>query len=418
MQRSLSRSEARRLESEKYIRLGKDGKFHVEIDKKTPGGEDFRKASKYVTLDKAVAARDEWLKLWADDQSAKVVTLDQWAEECFEEIMPIPHTRKKALKPNTINGYRLLYNMHVSPVIGRMELRKVKTSHMIEIIHHRMTCRDSDTQANVRTVVSKLYTLAQAFEKVPLGYNPVKLVTVPRTGIKHDEEGFEIRSVRNLTESEQEQLLSASALHAWRFSPSDEIFTGEDGRPWLYLANLMGLRMGLRRGEILGFNLRHVDWNRRLYDVRWQVNRIYKPDKGDFVQASDSLKKEGSYRKMPIPPSVFDELVRIRERKPDTVFVFDCPDGKHRNPEDLNSAFKIAAREAGLLDCRDDRGGPLKNPTPHDMRHTFGYMHANVYHTPHTALQKLMGHKNIQTTLSYYAVASVDDVIAAMARVA
>jgi len=413
------RAKAPDVSNEKYIRLGKDGKYHVEICKRLPGeAKPERRASKYTTLDKAIAARNEWLKLFEGGEPVQKLTLDGWAEECFERILPFPHTKRKGLKPNTINGYRLLYSMHVSPLLGKMELRNVKPEHLMQILHHRMADRDSDTQANVRTVVSKLYTLAQAFNRVPLGHNPVKLVTVPRTGAKHDNEGYEIHSVRNLTEEEQARLLEAAASYKWRFSPTDDdVFTGEEGRPWIWLAILIGMRMGLRRGEILGFNLRHVDWDHKLYDVRWQVNRVYKPTNGEYVQASDSLKKDGSYRTVPIPPSVFVELEKIRDRNPQTVFIFDMADGRHRDPESLNTSYKIAAREAGLMGCRDGRGAPMKDPTPHDLRHTFGYMHANVWKTPHTALQRLMGHKNIQTTLSYYAKANNDDVIAAMAHV-
>lgn len=382
---------------EKYIRLEKSGKYRVEIDRRRPDGKPFRKSSAYKSLDKAISARDEWLAMLEADQSPQKLTLDAWAKECFENIMPYPNTRRKGLKARTIHGYQLLYDMHASPLLGRFELRKIKPDQIMELLHKRMAHRDSDTQANMRTVLSKLYTLAQAMDKVPLGYNPVKLVTVPRAGAKYDEQGYEVHSVRNLTIEEQKAFLSRSA------------------NSWAHLGFLIGFRMGLRTGEILGFNLRHVDWKQRLYAVRGQVQR----ELGGEIVCTDSLKKEGSYRTVPIPPSVMAELQKMKLADPARVYVFTYPgEERFRRPEDFALEFKRYAKAAGLFKCKDSTGAPLKNPTPHNMRHSFGYLHANVWNTPHTALQKLMGHRNITTTLGYYAKASNEDVIEAMRHIA
>jgi integrase len=385
------------VENEKHIRLGKDGKYHVEIDRRRPDGRPFRKASKYTNLDKAIAARDEWLTLLEADMSPKKLTLDAWAAECFEDIMPFPHTRRTGLKPRTIHGYRLLYDLHASPLLGKCEVKSIRPEQMMQLLHKSLAHRDSDTQANMRTVLSKLYSLAQAMGKVPLGYNPVKLVTVPRAGAKYDDDGYEHHSVRNVSLEEQTRFLSYSL------------------KSWAHLGFLIGFRMGLRSGEILGFNMRHVDWKNKLYAVRGQAIR----EPGKEIFCTDSLKKEGSYRSVPIPPSIFAELQKIKLAEPSRVYVFTFDGLKcFRRPEDFALEFKRAAKAAGLMKCRDTTGAPLKDPTPHDMRHSFGYLHANVWNTPHTALQKLLGHRNITTTLGYYAKASNEDVIAAMKHVA
>lgn len=385
------------VENEKYIRIGKNGKFYVEIDRKRPDGRPFRKNSAYVSLDKAIKARNTWLEMLEADMSPKKLTLDAWAKECFENIMPFPHTRRKGLKPRTIHGYQLLYDLHASPLLGKCELRGIRPEQVMQLLHKSLSHRDSDTQANMRTVLSKLYSLAQAMGKVPLGHNPVKLVTVPRAGAKYDDDGYELHSARNITLEEQEAFFSHSQ------------------GSWAHIGFLIGFRMGLRSGEILGFNMRHVDWKNKLYAVRGQAIR----ELGKDIYCTDSLKKEGSYRTVPIPPSIMAELQKIKLAEPDRVYVFTYgSDSRFRRPEDFSLEFKRAAKAAGLMKCRDTTGAPLKDPTPHDMRHSFGYLHANVYNTPHTALQKLLGHRNITTTLGYYAKASNEDVIAAMAHVA
>jgi integrase len=220
---------------------------------------------------------------------------------------------------------------------------------------------------------------------------------VPRAGAKYDEDGYEQHSARNITLEQQEAFFKHSQ------------------GSWAHLGFLIGFRMGLRSGEILGFNMRHVDWKNKLYAVRGQAIR----EPGKDIYCTDSLKKEGSYRTVPIPPSIMSELQKIKLAEPERVYVFTYgSDSRFRRPEDFSIEFKRAAKAAGLMKCRDATGAPLKDPTPHDMRHSFGYLHANVYNTPHTALQKLLGHRNITTTLGYYAKASNEDVIAAMAHVA
>lgn len=385
--------------TEKHIRLGKDGKYWVEIDRLKPDGSRFRKASAYTKLDKAISTRDEWLAiLEANDDAPQKLSFDDWATECFDNIFPHPHGSKRGLKARTIHGYKLLYDLHASPVLGRMDLRSVKPEHVMNLIHKGMTGRDADTKGNMRTVLSKLYSVAQAWGKVPVGYNPCKVVTVPRGGREFDGEGYEIHTARNLTIDEQTAFLAKA----------------QEISPWAYLGYLIGFKMGLRTGEILGFNLQHVDWKQKIYEVNGQAIRVV----GDDVRYTDSLKKDGSYRKVPIPASVMAELERFKAEHPFWKFV--CTDDGKRfwRPESFAKQFVAIAEAAELTKCKDSTGAPLKDPTPHDMRHSFGYYHANVLGTPHSTLMKLMGHKQITTTLGYYAKAGNDDLIAAMAAIA
>lgn len=385
---------------EKYIRVEGNGRFRVEIDRAWPGGPKarFRKSSAYTRLDKAITVRNEWLAQFKGNDNPEKLTLDAWATECFDEIFPHPHGSKRGLKARTIHGYKLLYDLHASDYIGRMELKAITPEHLMKLIHTKLADRDADTKGNMRTVISKLYSVAQAWGKVPVGFNPCKVVTVPRGGKEFDSDGNEIHTARNLTLKEQTTFLDKA----------------RERQSWAYLGFLIGFKMGLRTGEILGFNLRHVNWKTKLYEVNGQAVRVV----GKDIQYTDSLKKEGSYRVVPIPPSVMAELERYKAEFP--FFNHPCTDDGKRfwRPETFAQEFRTIAKLAKLYNCKDSAGYPVKNPTPHDMRHSFGFLHANVLNTPHSTLMKLMGHRQITTTLGYYAKAGNDDLISAMEAIA
>ena len=77
-------------------------------------------------------------------------------------------------KPKTEKLYRTAIDRHIVRAFGTMPVKDVRPSHVIEL-HDRL--RDTPSMANhVVAMLSKMFSLAQAWELVPRGRNPCKAV--------------------------------------------------------------------------------------------------------------------------------------------------------------------------------------------------------------------------------------------------
>ncbi len=77
-------------------------------------------------------------------------------------------------KPSTAAKYRLVLDKHILPVLGGMSISEV-VRREISALHHRL--RDTPAMAN-RTVkiLSKMFSLAEAWDRIPPGRNPCRSV--------------------------------------------------------------------------------------------------------------------------------------------------------------------------------------------------------------------------------------------------
>ena len=77
-------------------------------------------------------------------------------------------------KPSTIATYRSVLDKHILPILGGMAISEVGRGE-ISALHHRL--RDTPTMANtVVDILSKMFSLAEAWDRIPLGRNPCRSV--------------------------------------------------------------------------------------------------------------------------------------------------------------------------------------------------------------------------------------------------
>jgi integrase len=143
----------------------------------------------------------------------------------------------------------------------------------------------------------------------------------------------------------------------------------QSGSPNLYLAVVLSLATGGRRGEVLGLRWSDVDLNRGTVTFRNTKN-------------SDS-------RSIPLPP---DAVVLLRERhkvvRIDTDLVF--PSKKDpRKPADIRGGFQAALRAAGITDFHW-----------HDQRHSAASALADMGASL-LDIGTILGHRSQQTTRKY-----------------
>jgi integrase len=140
---------------------------------------------------------------------------------------------------------------------------------------------------------------------------------------------------------------------------------------------LFALRTGMRRGEILGLQWSSIDWQNRIITVRHSLS--------DYTKKLDTTKSSRE-RHIPIDIDVYRILF---EKKLNTGFVFVDSSGKPFNTDHLERHLHKICKQAGL-----------RNIGWHTLRHTFASQLA-AKGVPLNAVQALLGHSSVITTMRY-----------------
>ena len=144
---------------------------------------------------------------------------------------------------------------------------------------------------------------------------------------------------------------------------------------------LIGLRTGMRQGEIRGLQWSSVDWLNRSVAIRHSLDNFKKvlvPPKSNRT------------RHIPLDTDVYEMLYR---RKGGTGHVFLARDGRPFTNYRVNYEITRLCKRAGL-----------RKIGWHTLRHTFA-SHLAMRGVPLPAVKELMGHASITTTMRYAHVA-------------
>lgn len=149
----------------------------------------------------------------------------------------------------------------------------------------------------------------------------------------------------------------------------------------LYEMILTGLRTGMRQGELIALQWSSINWENQTISVRH--NQCYY--KKELIST-----KNNRVRTIPMDVDVYEMLFR---RKKDTGYVFTDDNNEAIGCRGLLARLKKSAREAGV-----------GNIGWHTLRHTFASQLA-AKGAPLHAVQALLGHSTIATTMRYAHVA-------------
>lgn len=130
------------------------------------------------------------------------------------------------------------------------------------------------------------------------------------------------------------------------------------------------LNTGLRWGE-----LQFLEWS----DVDWREKRIN-------IRIKEEWSPKGGERKVPINEAAIHILRDLPRR---SRWVFTTKTGKQVRQQGTWTAFKLACRKVGIEDA-----------TLHTLRHTFA-SHLVMAGVDLATISKLLGHKDISTTMIY-----------------
>ncbi len=226
-----------------YVQLKFDGE-KIYIYGKTKGEVQNKLKQKLWEFEQAKAAN-----LVNFAQSEKI-TVEQWAREVLETYC------KNSVKPNTYAGYLSVIENHMDG-LGNMKLGAVTNAVIQKHLQDRARSATNENGLSEKTLTNIKAFLNIVFKQATVNglilRNPVTGVKIPKTGTNER---------RALTVEEQHRLLDAARNYP---------------RPIMF-AVVFALNTGCRKGEILGLQWKHVDFDENKLHVCQQWNRHYDKD--------------------------------------------------------------------------------------------------------------------------------------------
>ena len=271
------------------------------------------------------------------------------------------------LKQNTINGYRVNIERHIIPYIGEIQLNRLKPIDIQKLYASLSSAGLGDT--SIRYVHNNLHrALGYAVKQQLIVRNPADLVFAPTV------DSYEAVT---LTPVQAQALL--------KYCEDKELF----------IPVMLGLVMGMRRGEVLGLQWQNVEWDERTITVSHSlINK-----KGGVELGSTKTKH--SRRTLVLPEALYITLKAEKARQ-DTLeatrgvtlnplgFVCCRADGTPYSSNALQHHFKDALKASDLPDIRF-----------HDLRHTNATIMLR-HSIPAKIVSSMLGHSNIGITLDTY----------------
>ena len=311
---------------------------------------------------------------------------------------------KRGLKDNTRQNYIYMYENFVSPSIGKMRLIKIKSSDIKRFYNTLADERNLKfaTIDNVHTVLHQV--LQMAVEDMIIRTNPSDNM-LKELKASHN---FDTEHKKALSVEEQKLFMTFLQKHP-------------QYQHWYPIFAIM-LGTGMRVGETTGLRWCDIDMKEATVNVNHTLV-YYNHAKGGCYFGINTPKTEAGKRDIPMFEFVKDAFKQERKfqfevgiRSEAVVdgyedFIFVNRFGNVQHQGTLNKALRRIIRDCNdevLAKANGNEEVVLLPPfTCHSLRHTFATRLCesgiNI-----KALQDILGHKDIETTMEVYAEATKD----------
>lgn len=308
---------------------------------------------------------------------------------------------KRGLKDNTFKNYQYLYEYFVSDQLGAILISNLKKSDirsfynsLAEERHVKVSTIDS-----IHTVLHQVLQIALDDEYITNNPsdNALKELKQSRT------EGKKTNKALTLNE----QLLFEKFLE-----------TSSRYKGW-YPVFITMLWTGLRVGEVTGLRWEDIDFENDTINVNHTLVYYDTRTQNGVTFAINTPKTKAGERIVPLLPRVKEALLMEKERQTElditckskidgyTNFIFLNRFGNVFHQGTLNKALKRIVRDCNfaLLDGIIKSEVMLPNFSNHTLRHTFTTRMVETG-TNMKAMQEILGHSDISTTMNIYAEAT------------
>lgn len=339
-----------------------------------------KKRVAFYANDQKSAEKELRKRLKEQDDGKKVYTEKCTIEEYYISVWkPVKHPH---LKETTIETYERTFRLHVVPLIGDEKLATFGVASVEKYIERLSRQTSAKQCANVKKVLSPMFDYAVGRGIMP--DNPFKRMD---------------KNVMPKYEVEEREIWEQDELQ-------DFLKAAEDSK-YYPIYKLVAI-YGLRRGEALGLRVKDVELKNGEKDSRgnedWGMIKI----RQQVVAVKNhsvitSLKTKASKRELPLTKDMYELLqpyVQLQTNR--NGLLFHTSTGSPIAPRNLERDYYKFLKKA-----------EVEHIPFHSFRHT-ACTDLLEKGAPVKAVQTLLGHKDLNTTLKIYAHCSMDDKRAAM----
>lgn len=318
-------------------------------------GKRKRRSGNFKTKREAQVAERKWLDIARPDAYVKErITL---CDYIYERYLPLV---KEKVRYNTLKGYERDINNYILPALANTELQSIQERDVQSLIN---TCKTYKIAKNVRDTLRQILNCAMKDKYIE--NNPAtstNLVLPKREVYPEDHNGLWLTS----------------------FDEHDEYIAQIDDEQFK-LVVMLGLSLGLRKGEIFGLNWEHVDFDKRLV----HVCQTYVRESGGHKLMPPKTKKSDRYIPLRKSAAIYLKQLWIDRDCPKGAICID-DSGKRDNP--LNCAKRWQ---------RYTKNKNLAYVSLLNLRHSFATACLNAG-IDITQVSRCLGHTSIETTMNRY----------------
>ncbi len=364
--------------SDKGISLRKDGRYSARFVNRS--GK--RQEKYFKTLPEArnwladARSKDRLGKIFIDSD----MTVDEWFDIWISCI-------STTLARNTIRNYTDRYIKNIQPTIGTMKISNVKPLHCQSILNQM------HSNGYAASTIDQTYSTLGTMFKAALANGCIE---------KHPLDAVIHQKVK-------------------KFSQKPVIFTAEEQEIFLNVAKnhhnyeqfLLLLETGMRIGELIALTWDNIDWENRTITIEKSMEYRYQYSEWS-VGGPKSIE---SYRKLPLTNTAFEMLKDLYSKKDTRKEAKELDQILYYVDKRSKETKSLCMKDLVFLNWRT--GMPtktssydtflykitslanVKHISTHKLRHC--YASRAIERGMHPAmLQKLLGHKSVETTMRTY----------------
>ena len=309
---------------------------------------------------------------------------------------------KKGLKENTFSSYKYSYEQFVQPEFGKIKLNDLKRTDVRAFYNYLADERHIKVNSIdcIHTVLHQV--LGMAVEDDIIRYNPA------------DNALKELKRAHNSGEDKRRALTLEEQRIFEDFLASTPRYAH-----WQPIFTVM-LWTGMRVGELTGLRWEDIDLENGTISVNHTLVYFSRGKQDGCTFAVNTPKTEAGKRTIPMLPKVREAFLKEKAYQEEvgisckaevdgfSDFIFVNRFGNVQNQSTLNKALKRIIRDCNyeLLDKSSGKEiTTLPNFSNHSLRHTFTTRMCEAG-VNIKAMQDILGHADVETTLGIYADAT------------